>query len=146
MKKGFSLLEVLLVVGIAAIIFTFTAPLALNFYRTQLINEAQSDIVDALLTAERNAVLQKNDSAFGVTLSEVPNAYVLFQGPNYGGRDATQDEIFPVISNITFSGLTDVVFSKLTGLPNATGTSILTYGSLTRKILVEDSGSISDSN
>jgi hypothetical protein len=134
------------VIAIATIIFSFSAPYSLKFYRTQLVEEVRSNIINTLQQARHNAVLQKNDSSFGVTLSEVPESYVLFQGDSYAERETAQDDIFPVISDITFSGLTDVVFAKLTGLPNATGTISVSYGTIVRNILVEDFGVISKSN
>lgn len=143
-KKGFTLIEVLIVVGIAAGIFALSAPYSLNFYHTQLINDAQSNIVDALQRARHNAVLQKNDSKFGVKLSDSSHNYTIFQGNTYDTRVTAQDETVPVISDITLTtGLSEVVFNKLTGVPSATGTINLVYGSLARGILITESGSIS---
>jgi prepilin-type N-terminal cleavage/methylation domain-containing protein len=145
-KRGFSLLELLLVIAIAAGIFAFSTPFTLNFYRTQLVDEAQSNLIDALGRARHDAVLQKNDSNFGVHI--VAGSYTIFQGNSYAeeGRDTTQDEVFPVADNITFTGLSDIIFSKLTGSPNATGTINIALDTLSRKILVDDSGGLSKTN
>ncbi len=140
---GFSLLEVLLVVGIAAIIFTFSTPYTINFYRSQIIGDVEDGIFSALQSAKHKAVLQKNDSKFGVTMSEVANSYVLFQGSTYDSRVIEEDEVFSVVNEITFSGLTDIVFSKLSGLPSATGTIVISFGNISREILIEDSGLLS---
>src|SRR3989339_267369 len=140
--RGFTLIEVLLVIGIAAVVFTFSAPFALNFYRTQMVEDTSSNVIDALQRARHNSVLQKNDSAFGVTMSEVADSFVLFQGANYASRDDTQDEIFSVISEISFTGLTDLVFAKLTGLPDDTGTTTISYGNVSRGIFVDAAGMI----
>lgn len=151
-SQGFTLIEILLVVGISVLIFAFSTPYSLNFYRTQLVEEVRNNVISALQQARHNAVLQKNDSSFGVTLSEVSDSYVLFQGEDYNdadgvnGRDSSLDEVYPVISEITFSDLTDVVFSKLTGLPSATGTITISYDSVVKTILVEDFGVVSKSN
>ena len=143
---GFSLIETLLVVGILAIVFVISAPFTISFYRNQLVEDTRSNIIDTLQRAKHYAVLQKNDSAFGVTLSEVDDSYVLYQGSTYATRDNTQDEIFPVVEDMVFSGLTDVVFSKLTGLPSATGTISINLSNKIKEILVEDSGIISKIN
>jgi prepilin-type N-terminal cleavage/methylation domain-containing protein len=142
-EKGFSLVELLLVVAIAAGIFVFVAPLSLNLYRTQLIEESRSNIVDALQRARHYAVLQKNDSAFGVHFDAETNEYILFQGSTYDDRDESQDEVFSLIEDITFTGETDIIFSKLTGLTATTSTTTLIYSNFFRGILVEASGGIS---
>jgi len=144
MKKGLTLLEVLLVIAIFAIIFAFSAPFALNFYRTQLIEETRSEVIFALQAAKHGAVLQKNDSNFGVHF--MAGNYTIFQGNSYANRIADQDEVFLVKNDIIFSGLTDIVFLKQTGLPSATGTIILTNENDTRGILVGNSGDASKIN
>jgi prepilin-type N-terminal cleavage/methylation domain-containing protein len=146
-NKGFSLIELLLVVAIAAGIFAFSAPFGMNFYRTQLLGDVQSNLIDALQRARHNAVLQKNDSNFGVKLSDINNNYVLFQTPDltYSNRVQSQDEVFTVARGITLTtGLSDVIFSKMTGLPNATGTINIFYNSdLYRGILVDNNAVLS---
>ena len=136
------MLEVLLVVGTAVIIFLFSSPYSLNFYRSNLIDDARSNVIDALQRAERYAILQKNDSDFGVRL--MPGSYTIFQGLNYGDNPAL-DEVYPLIDNITFS-TTTVTFSKFTGLPGATGTITMFYDTISRGILIDDSGVISKTN
>ena len=143
-NKGFSLIELLLVVAVAAGIFVFSAPFGMNFYRTQLLGDVQSNLIDALQRARHNAVLQKNDSNFGVHISMASSSYTIFQtADTYANRVSAQDEVFPLINNITFSGPTDIIFSKLTGAPNATGTVSMAYDILTKGITVDSSGGIS---
>jgi len=145
-KRGYSLIELLLVIAIAAGIFAFSAPFGMNFYRTQLLGDVQSNLIDALQRARHNAVLQKNDSNFGVHI--VSGGYTLFQTPDltYANRVSAQDEVFPVINSITFSSPTDIIFSKLTGAPSATGTVSMAYDILTKAIIVNSSGGISKAN
>ncbi|MEI6191018.1 MAG: prepilin-type N-terminal cleavage/methylation domain-containing protein [bacterium] len=145
-KRGFSLLELLLVIAIAAGIFAFSAPFGMNFYRTQLLGDVQSNLIDALQRARHNAVLQKNDSNFGVHIES--GSYTLFQTPDltYDNRASTTDEVFPVINSITFSGPTDIIFSKLTGAPSATGTIAITYNGIVKGVTVDSSGGISKAN
>ena len=142
-NKGFSLLELLLVVGILAAIFSFSAPFLLDFYTNQLTGDTQSNIIDALQRARHNAVLQKNDSNFGVHI--VAGSYIIFQTPDltYTNRVSAQDEIFPVVNKINFTGPANIIFSKFTGLPSATGTIILNYGSIAKGVTIDNTGSIS---
>jgi Tfp pilus assembly protein FimT len=138
------MIEILLVVGIGAIIFGFSAPYTLNFYRTQLLEDVRSNLIDTLQRARHNAVLQKNDSSFGVHM--VNGSYTLFQGADYENMVSGQEEVFAVNEEIVFSGLIDVTFSKMTGNPSVTGTTTLTYGTTISEILIEESGNISKIN
>ena len=139
--KGFTLIEVMLVVGITAMIFLFSIPYSLNFYRAQLVEETRSDLIDALGRAKHNAILQKNDSSFGVHITA--GSYIIFQGADYDSRVSGQDEVFPVINEITFAGLSDITFSKLSGLPSSIGLISVAYGDIVRNIFVDYSGLVS---
>jgi prepilin-type N-terminal cleavage/methylation domain-containing protein len=149
-KKGFTLVEVLLVIGIAAVIFVMATPFALNFYRGQLINEAQSSYINTLQGAHNNAVLQKNDSAWGVRFYSDEHCFVMFQGAAPASCDpeglGTFDERYDLIPEITVTGFgvdENIVFTKRTGTASGAGTTTLVYQSLARNILVEHSGVIS---
>lgn len=141
LKLGFTMIELLLVIAIGAVIFAFSAPYTVNFYHTQLINDTQSNIIDALKRARDYSILQKNDSSFGVYLSTASSSYTLFQGDSYD-VDNVNNEVFPIINGITFA-TTTIVFSKLTGVTSTTSTTTLTYEALTRNIFIDESGTIS---
>lgn len=143
-KKGFTLFQIMIVVAIAVGVFAMSAPYALNFYNNQIAEETRSNVMDALQRARHNAELQKNDSAFGVDFTTVANSYVIFQGVSYDDGIRSQDEVYLITDGVDLlSDFSEVVFSKLTGLPNATGTISLTSGSLTRNILLGDNGQVS---
>ncbi len=133
--------ELLLVVAIAAVIFTIVAPVGISLYRAQLVEEVRSNIIDALQKARHNSILQKGDTAYGVRV--VAGSYTIFQGVTYDTRNIDGDEVFPVASNVSFSGWQDIIFAKLTGLPNATGTLAINYNDMNRGIAVDISGGIS---
>lgn len=137
------MIELLLVMGITAIIFAFSAPYTLNFYRTQITDDARSNIIEALQRARHYAVLQKNDSNFGVKINNSDHQYVLFQGGSYATKVDLYDEVYDLIDNIEVSGEDEIVFSKLTGVPSATGTISLSYGTVLKEILIQDSGTVS---
>lgn len=137
---GFTLVELLMVIAIVAIVFAFSTPYALNFYRSNLINDAQTNIVSTLERAKHYAILQKNDSNFGVHIDA--DSITLFQGDTYVVEDVN-NEVIQLTAGITYSGPADIVFSKLTGTTATTSTTTITYGTLNKSILVEESGKIS---
>lgn len=142
-KYGFTLVELLLVIAVAAVIFIVAAPFSIWFYHNQLLDEARSNIINTLSQARHNAVLQKNNSEFGVKINSTDHNYVLFQGFSYAAKVDEYDETYDLLNTITASEPTEIVFAKLTGLPSATGTITLTYESLTKGILITDTGTVS---
>jgi prepilin-type N-terminal cleavage/methylation domain-containing protein len=145
-KRGFTLIELLLVIAIAAGIFIFSAPFAVRFYQAQLVSEAQSNIINILEEARHNAVLQKNDSAFGVKIDGITHKIILFQGQSYAEKVSGSEESSDLLPDIFISGPGEFTFAKMTGISSATGTIVLTYGSITKEILINDSNTISKTN
>lgn len=117
--KGFTLIELLLVIGVAMSIAALTIPVGVRFVQTQALDETTSDILGTLRRSQHLAAFQKNDSAFGVKF--LSGSYVLFQGSSYTSRVASEDESFTLPGGIITSGIDEVVFAKLTGIPSSTG-------------------------
>lgn len=140
-EKGFSLVEVLLVIALAVIIFYFSTPLALNFYHGQLVTDTRNGVADALQVARHNSILEKNDTTFGVDFTSVANNYIIYQGHSY--YNGSVDQSFPIPNTIKITGLSDVVFAKTSGLPSATGTITFTDGNISKRLFILDSGIIS---
>ncbi len=138
--KGFTLFEIILTIGIFAILVAVTAPLAFRFLGTQNIDDATKTTVASLRQARTQALFQKNDASFGINFSS--SSYTLFQGSSYATRTATQDIVttFPV--GITISGLTEVVFEKRTGTPSSIGTLLIQSGGSSRSITINSQGLI----
>jgi len=140
---GFTLLELLIVIGMTVIVFAFSMPFGLQFYRSQIADETSNNLVDVLRNARQYAVLQKNDSSFGVYLDSTHGNIILFQGPSYSGRNQTYDEVYPFTSGVSLGGLNEIVFSKQTGTPSATGTVDVSYGPVAKAVTIAESGGIS---
>jgi len=137
--KGFTLIELLLVIGGIGIIAALTIPVGVNFYRIQVLDETAGDILVALRRAQSQAMFQKNDSAFGVRF--LSDSYVLFEGNSYG-EVPSQDEPFNLMGGITTSGIVEVDFAKLTGIPNTTGTLTITSGNDSQGIHINAQGKV----
>ena len=137
--KGFSLVEILIVIAILAFLLVLLAPSGIQFYRTQQLDTVTEEIVQALRKVQLNSMSVKNDSAFGVYFSS--DQYVLFRGNSYLSRD--QEEVFEILNDISFSGdISEVVFSKLNGDPNNLGNIILTLDNKTKTININSAGRI----
>lgn len=113
-QAGFSLLEVLLMIGLAGLAGLLTIQTVFSFFQDQSLDEAGRGAFGALRRAREQAFFQKNDSPFGVKF--LPSAYVLFEGSAYLTRNQLEDEVFTLSQNISLSGADEVVFSKGDGL------------------------------
>lgn len=139
-KKGFTLLELLLSVAIISLL----AGLSLPVYRT-LMQKNDLDIATTTtaLSLRRAQVLSQavdGDTTWGVKTQT--GSIVIFKGTSYATRDSTFDETFDVPTSISISGTTEYVFSKLTGLPQATGTVNLSTESDARTVTMNTKGMV----
>lgn len=138
--KAFTLVEFLLVIAIIAILLTLTIPLGISFYKRQQLDVTTEGVIQALRRAQLKAMSQA-DYSFGIYLgSGQTGQYILFRGSSYGSHD--DEEIFDISENISFSGLSEVVFSKLEGIPSATGDIVLTSDGDTETININEVGRI----
>ncbi|MFH1462511.1 MAG: prepilin-type N-terminal cleavage/methylation domain-containing protein [bacterium] len=137
---GFTLVELLLVLGILALLMVVSLPLAADFYNNQQFDAQEQGIVQALRRAQSKAMAQELDSQFGVYIAF--NQYILFKGSSYEGRDANFDETFDLPGSFQVSGLSEIVFDKLTGATSDTGTVTLTINNKTEIININEMGRI----
>ncbi len=121
-RKGFSLFEVMMVVGIIGIATTMSIPMLHQYQIRSDLETASSTITQAVGRARTRAQSGEKDSDWGFY---VPKETV-YKGDSYDTRDPSFDESYPIPPSITVAGITDVSFAKITGLPSTTGEIILT--------------------
>lgn len=130
---GFTLIELLVVIAIMGII----GGMAPVFYSRFLLQNAVSNTVDqisgSLRKAQINAMMSKQGDSWSVNYSS--NTITLYKGNSFASRDADFDEIFSVPPSVSVSGLTDLNFSRLNGLP-APATATITVSSATGSEIV----------
>lgn len=138
--KGFAFVELLIVIAIIAILLALTIPLGIRFYSRQQFGSTTEEVIQALRRAQLKSMSQ-TDYSFGVYVgSGQTGQYILFRGDSYDSRD--DEEIFDISSNISFSGLPEIVFSKLEGIPSVTGDIILTNDGDSRTININGRGRV----
>ncbi len=139
-SRGFSVIEMLIVIGIVMIIVGITAPVGFRYYQTQLLDESTCLVFDTLRRAQQNAMFQKNDNAFGVFFEE--NSFTLFDGSTFLTRDENEDEVFILSNNISLSGLQEIVFSRKHGTTTADGEIVISMGNISEYVDVNTKGRI----
>jgi prepilin-type N-terminal cleavage/methylation domain-containing protein len=143
--KGFTIFEVLIVIGISTVLLALALPVGFRFYQFQVADETTTGILSALRNAESRSRLGMEGDTFGVKL--LPDSYVLFQGDSYVARVVSHDETFPLPPGTSIESAGDeIVFARVTGIPSATGTIAITLYDRTHEIEVNDAGVISDVN
>ncbi|MEE8131823.1 MAG: prepilin-type N-terminal cleavage/methylation domain-containing protein, partial [Candidatus Paceibacterota bacterium] len=138
--KAFTLLELLITLGISAMVLAVSWPLMTNIYLSFQITSEVDNLIAVLRKAQSLAFTNQDQSPYGVYILE--SQYLVFKGSSYAGRDPTFDEKFAKPSDIIISGLSEVVFTPLSGVSNATGTFDLSNGRQNLSIQINDEGTI----
>ena len=122
--RGFTLLEMLLTISVIGIIAAMSAPMFQSFQNRNDLDIATVTFVQMLRRAQTEAKAVDGDSSWGARLGT--SSITLFKGTSYAARDTSYDEISDMSSSIVATGTVEYVFTKFTGLPQATGTLTLT--------------------
>lgn len=131
-QSGFSLIEIVIVLGILVLVSAFLVSPFTNFRNTQILQVSVEDVLSTLNKARTQTLAGHGDSAYGVHLET--NRVVLFAGETYNASDPTNQAVnlhsLVNISNISLSGGgSSVVFRRLTGTTTKTGTVTLSLAS-----------------
>ncbi|MDP3986531.1 MAG: prepilin-type N-terminal cleavage/methylation domain-containing protein [Candidatus Veblenbacteria bacterium] len=121
LPKGFTLVELLVVISIFIIIASLSLYLGFDMYRGYAWHAEQTVLVSVLQKARGQAMANlclgsgcTNGRPHGVAL--LPDKYIIFQGASYATRDAGLDEVFEVSPIVGRSPSTaEVVFGRLGG-------------------------------
>lgn len=121
-RAGFALIEMLLVVGILSVVTSMSVPLYMDYQIRNDLNLATEQVTQGLSRARLLSQSAEHDDGWGFF---VP-AGILYKGESYEARDPSFDEVYPMPSTITPSGLFEVAYTKIDGAPSATGAITLT--------------------
>lgn len=122
--RGFTLPEVLLSLTLLSIIAGMIIPAYRTFTIRDELDIATTTLVQNLRRAQALSQAADGDMTWGVRVGV--GSILVFKGASYVLRDSSFDENTSMPTSITPSGIYEVVFSKVSGMPQATGTFILT--------------------
>ncbi len=120
-KKGFTLLETLVVVAIFAVLGALTVPYSARSYRHYIMTVETKNIISIMRRAQNMAMANTYQSTFGIKFNAT--SYVLFRGASYAARNSAYDETYQIANAITVTGPSEIVFQQFSGKP-ATNTTI----------------------
>lgn len=123
-NKGFTLLEVLLVVVLIGALAALSAPIYNSYKLRNDFDIAVNTTAQALYRAQVLSQSVDGDSAWGVYIQT--GNIVIYKGSSYASRDSNYDEEYDINNKIAISGENEINFNKFSGLPQTTGNIILT--------------------
>jgi prepilin-type N-terminal cleavage/methylation domain-containing protein len=146
-NRGFTLIEILITIGIVTTIAAFSVPMAVDFYNTQIIKSTSDEIFSALKKAQAFSLYRRNDQVHGVLFDEGGDTYQLFSDDD----DDTNDSVYKlegitVDYSTTLSEDDTITFEKGTGIPNDFVVITLTKGAIIQDISICESGLIEIGN
>ena len=149
--RGLTLIEILVVVVILAIISIFSINALMASGNTQALDKDVKGIIAVLDQARSNTLTSQGNSQYGVHFEA--DKVVLFKGTTYSSSDSNNRDAGlsgqTTLSSISLSGgAVNVVFARLTGKPNVTGTITVQserQSTLTKTITIYATG-ISEEN
>jgi prepilin-type N-terminal cleavage/methylation domain-containing protein len=139
-ERGFTLVEMLLSLGIIALLTGLSVPVYNTFLARNDLDITTQGIVAALRRAQTYSRAVEGDSQWGVAV--VSGKAVLFKGATYAARDTAFDETTTIAANVTTSGLSEITFAKLTAAPSTTGTTTLSTVNETRTVTINAEGMV----
>ncbi len=114
-RKGFTLLELMIVIGLMVIFAVLTIPYGIDFYQSRLLEEETRTISNVLARAQSHAVSGREDSDWGVRFFHEEGRYIFFKGSRFSMRDGLFDQEFTMSSGSSTEGAAEVVFEIHTG-------------------------------
>ncbi len=138
-KKGFTLIEILLVVSIIAMIFAFTVALGFDSYRRNSLKTERDTLISILQKARSQAINNVNNTKHGFYFNGTE--YIIFEGDSFISPQP-QDLMVQKSSSITTSGLNEIIFDQLTGNASPTGEIVLSDGISSTTISINQEGRI----
>jgi prepilin-type N-terminal cleavage/methylation domain-containing protein len=124
LRHGFTLPEVLLSMALLAMIAAMIVPAYRTFMVRNDLDVATVTLTHNLRRAQSLAQAADGDMTWGVHVGV--GSILIYKGASYVSRDSTFDENTSIPTTIVPTGINEINFSKALGMPNATGTFILT--------------------
>lgn len=137
--KGFTLIEIILVVALIATITAISIPSLLPILDKNNVNSAVRVIKSSIRTAQTNSRENKNDSTWGVKINN--NNIVIFQGETYTNRVVTND-ITNYYPSITVTGTSEIIFLKKSGFLTSPQTTTISKNDNSITLSINAKGSI----
>lgn len=121
---GYSILEILIVLGVMAIISGIIFTMFVSFRKNQALSLDVQTITSVLRQARNQTIASKNSSSYGVHFAT--STITLFTGDSYVQNNASNqvysiNSVDAIVTISLYGGGSDVVFRRLTGETSQSG-------------------------
>lgn len=128
-NRGFTLVELLIVIGMIAMLGSVMLFIDLNSYRGDSFRAERSSIVTLLGQARIDALNNVSQEPHGLAFypADAPDSYVLFAGTSYAASAPATRQPYKSAYKISFGAgsPSEIVFEQLNGNSNFAGTVTL---------------------
>ncbi len=145
-RQGFTLVEILIVIGVIVILTSIMSVSILNFKNKQALENSTNMIISTLNDARAKTLASVNNNQYGVHIQN--DKVVIFTGGTYSSSTISNENFFyeSPVSMTALSlngGGSDIKFDRLKGSTSQYGTiTIALPGSTSRNITVASTGTI----
>lgn len=142
-KQGFSLIELLITIGLTVAISVISIPLYGNLQASTKLDESLAQTVDFLRLAREQSRAGFRDAGHGIYFDPGSNQIILYQGVSYAIRDDMYDQILNLESGVMISTtipLNEINFAINTGNPDVVGQVEFTFEGEKRNIEINQYG------
>ncbi|MCX6799869.1 MAG: calcium-binding protein [Candidatus Falkowbacteria bacterium] len=126
--RGFSTMELLMVLGITALLVSTVSAIYANLFQAKL-KQVPLQLVEHIRLQQQRTCEKYDNTTHGVELSA--NQYTLFEGASYATRDQTKDKIYTLDKTISLCW--NLIVQEITGTGSG-GSGTNTIGSSTNEI------------
>ena len=119
-NSGFSMIELLTVLGIATIFLAMSVGVYFSFRQRNQIDIESQKVASALRLAQNKTLAAQNFAAHGIHFDSVAETYTFFEGATFDPVDP-DNEVVPLENNTEFSNIqlagggVDVIFDRISG-------------------------------
>lgn len=139
--KGFTLLEVIVVIGIVTLLGTIITPITIDQIYFARAQAGAQKVASSIFKQQQSAYNGYEDSGYGVKIFS--NKVDLFQGTDYATSGWVTDmplESVTISSNL--GGSDEIVFQKGSLKPSSSGTLVFSYADATVTVVINSEGLI----
>ncbi|WKZ30833.1 MAG: prepilin-type N-terminal cleavage/methylation domain-containing protein [Candidatus Dojkabacteria bacterium] len=141
--KGFTLIEIVVVIGIMIAAFAVVFPLTVSQIRENKLISTAEEVAGAIFEAQQYAYNKKNGLGYGIKFNS--DSYEYISGANY--NEAVADDLFTIESGVDvteslFGTKTDIFFQPGSVRPDDPGEITISDGALTVTVSINSEGAI----
>lgn len=138
LKKGFTLMELLLVIALIGIVSGLTIPILISYQKKAILASDTFSVAESIRRAQTLARSSAEDDAWSARIDGA--SMVIYKGTNYGTRDNSFDEPTSISVSLSTSGVTEFNFEKLSGITADVGTLIIANDDEQKGVSVNEKG------